>query len=389
MLQSVNVVVLCALICVNAQYIPIGVSKKQPTCKYEFTVPDTKGACSATSAALDKKLDDIKQDLDRTRIQYVSQNSIVQGTLNQLQTDTNMYVSKVADLNVELQKIKQNMNSGQTGTSGNTGSNQNINQLIHDTKDLLTKAVGDINGRIFNLTIEFQRNAVEESKVNSAIQNQINSQAVQLATAEQKLLNLENMIKNYKPPTSGSQPSTGPSNAQLATLQQKYQQLEQDIKTVDSLQHQQFKGLSDKTNRILSQLLNQTHDIDAVAQATNQSIARLTAAEQLIQTTKTDFDKFKQSTEPQVKILSLEASSLLSNLSTIQKQLQQLGGRLLNGQVASSQTTREVAKVKKQADDLLKEIAKLNTQVRLSYFNIECIALYLYPAYVSFYLSQT
>jgi hypothetical protein len=45
------------------------------------------------------------------------------------------------------------------------------------------------------------------------------------------------MIKNYKPPTSGSQPSTGPSNAQLATLQQKYQQLEQDIKTVDSLQH--------------------------------------------------------------------------------------------------------------------------------------------------------
>jgi uncharacterized protein with FMN-binding domain len=81
------------------------------------------------------------------------------------------------------------------------------------------------------------------------------------------------MIKNYKPPTSGSQPSTGTSNAQLATLQQKYQQLEQDIKTVDSLQHQQFKGLSDKTNRILSQLLNQTHDIDVVAQATNQSVA--------------------------------------------------------------------------------------------------------------------
>jgi hypothetical protein len=52
-----------------------------------------------------------------------------------------MYVSKVTDLNVELQKIKQNMNSGQTGTSGNTGSNQNVNQLIHDTKDLLTKAV--------------------------------------------------------------------------------------------------------------------------------------------------------------------------------------------------------------------------------------------------------
>jgi hypothetical protein len=55
-------------------------------------------------------------------------------------------------------------NSGQTGTSGNTGSNQNVNQLIHDTKDLLTKAVGDINGRIFNLTIEFQRNADKDYK---------------------------------------------------------------------------------------------------------------------------------------------------------------------------------------------------------------------------------
>jgi hypothetical protein len=62
-----TIFVLCALICVNAQYIPIGVGKKQPTCKYEFTVPDTKGACSTTSAALDKKIDDIKQEIRAQR----------------------------------------------------------------------------------------------------------------------------------------------------------------------------------------------------------------------------------------------------------------------------------------------------------------------------------
>ena len=381
MAQFIKFLFLFGLLCVDAQYIPLGVSKKQPTCKYEFTVPDAKGACSATSTALEQKIDNVKQDLDRTRLQYVSQNSIVQGTLAQLQTDTKMYVSKVNDLNGELQKIKgQGVNPGQTSGT--------VNQLIHDTKDLLTKAVGDINGRIFNLSLEFQRNAIEESKVNSAIQNQINKQAVQLATAEQKLLNLENMIKNYKPPTSGSQPqpSSGPSSAQLNTLQQKYQQLENDLKSVDTLQQQQFTGLSDKTNRIMSQLLNQSHDIDVVAQATNQSVARLTAAEKMIQTTKQDFDNFKKATDPQIKILSQEASGLLSNLTSIEKQLQQLGNRLLNGQVASMKMKGDVTKVKTQADNLLQEITKLTSQVSFLFHlhfynqipvNNSCIRIFL------------
>ncbi|XP_076101660.1 uncharacterized protein LOC143071310 [Mytilus galloprovincialis] len=358
MAQFIKFLFLFGLLCVDAQYIPLGVSKKQPTCKYEFTVPDAKGACSATSTALEQKIDNVKQDLDRTRLQYVSQNSIVQGTLAQLQTDTKMYVSKVNDLNGELQKIKgQGVNPGQTSGT--------VNQLIHDTKDLLTKAVGDINGRIFNLSLEFQRNAIEESKVNSAIQNQINKQAVQLATAEQKLLNLENMIKNYKPPTSGSQPqpSSGPSSIQITALENKYKQLENDLKSVDTLQQQQFTGLSDKTNRIMSQLLNQSHDIDVVAQATNQSVARLTAAEKMIQTTKQDFDNFKKATDPQIKILSQEASGLLSNLTSIEKQLQQLGIRLLNGQVTSKKMETDVTKVKTQADNLLQEITKLTSQI--------------------------
>ncbi|XP_063433114.1 uncharacterized protein LOC134715115 [Mytilus trossulus] len=358
MAQFIKFLFLFGLLCVDAQYIPLGVSKKQPTCKYEFTVPDAKGACSATSTALEQKIDNVKQDLDRTRLQYVSQNSIVQGTLSQLQTDTKMYVSKVNDLNGELQKIKgQGVNPGQSSGA--------VNQLIHDTKDLLTKAVSDVNGRIFNLSLEFQRNAIEESKVNSAIQNQINKQAVQLATAEQKLLNLENMIKNYKPPTSGSQPqpSSGPSSAQITTLEKKYQQLENDLKSVDTLQQQQFTGLSDKTNRIMSQLLNQSHDIDVVAQATNQSVARLTAAEKMIQSTKQDFDNFKKATDPQIKILSQEASGLLSNLTSIEKQLQQLGIRLLNGMVSSMKMKGDVTKVKTQADNLLQEITKLTSQI--------------------------
>lgn len=381
MAQFIKFLFLFGLLCVDAQYIPLGVSKKQPTCKYEFTVPDAKGACSATSTALEQKIDNVKQDLDRTRLQYVSQNSIVQGTLAQLQTDTKMYVSKVNDLNGELQKIKgQGVNPGQTSGT--------VNQLIHDTKDLLTKAVGDINGRIFNLSLEFQRNAIEESKVNSAIQNQINKQAVQLATAEQKLLNLENMIKNYKPPTSGSlpQPSSSPSSVQITTLEKKYQQLENDLKSVDTLQQQQFTGLSDKTNRIMSQLLNQSHDIDVVAQATNQSVARLTAAEKMIQSTKQDFDNFKKATDPQIKILSQEASGLLSNLTSIEKQLQQLGMRLLNGQSSSMKMKGDVTKVKTQADNLLQEITKLTSQVRFSFhlhfiiknlYTISCIRIFL------------
>lgn len=380
MARFVTLLFIFGLAYVQSQYIPINVgsTKKQPTCTYQFQVPDTKGACSATSTALEKKIDEVKQDLDRTRLQYVSQNSAVQGTLNQLQSETNMYVSKVQDLNTELQKIKQNLNSGQPSVSVNPGTsnNQNLNQLIHDTKDLLTKAVSDINGRIFNLSSEFQRNSIEESKVNSAIQTQINSQAVKLATAEQKLLNLENMIKNFKVPSAPVLPQptgSAPSNAQLTTLQQKFQQLETELKTVDSLQQQQFRGLSDKTNKIMTQLMNQSHDIDTVALTVNQSVTQLDATEKLIQTTKQDFDKFKQSTSPQLQILSQEASALTNDLKDVQKQLQQVGKQMMSGMMANMGQNKDVSAVKKQADDLEKELQQIQSQVSVSSKYIVCV----------------
>ena len=39
------------------------------TCQYTFQVPDPKGACAGTSAALTQKLDQVKHELDQTRFQ--------------------------------------------------------------------------------------------------------------------------------------------------------------------------------------------------------------------------------------------------------------------------------------------------------------------------------
>lgn len=389
MARVATLVIIFGLAYVQSQYIPINVgsTKKQPTCTYQFQVPDTKGACSATSSALEVKIDEIKQDLDRARLQYITQNGVVQGTLSQLQTDTSTYVSQVQDLNSELQKIKQKLNAGQLSTPVVTSSsnNQNLNQLIHDTKDLLTKAVSDINGRIFNLSTEFQRNSIEESKVNSAIQTQINSQAVQLATAEQKLLNLENLIKNYKPQSTAVLPQptgSGPSNAQLTTLQQKFQQLETDLKAVDATQQQQFHDLTAKTTKILAQLLNQTNDLDAVAAATNQSVTQLAAAEMLIKTTKQEFDKFKQATTPQLQILSQEASSLTSDLKKVDTQLQQLGSNIIKGMMNTMKMNATVKGVKKAADDLSKDLQNLQGQVGLSMVYKHLLLLNLFYSYL-------
>lgn len=140
------------------------------SCTYQFHVADPNGLCAGTSSALDKKVDQVKQDLDKTKFQYVSQNSMIQNTLARIQSDAAGYMSKLTDLNNEIQKLKQIASSAPTGT----GNSAALNQMLHDTKDLLTKAISDINNKIFNITMQMQKSAVEETKIQTALNKQIN-----------------------------------------------------------------------------------------------------------------------------------------------------------------------------------------------------------------------
>ncbi|XP_033750411.1 uncharacterized protein LOC117334727 [Pecten maximus] len=360
----------------QGQYVPQGILPSQTSsCKYEFTVPDT-GACSMSSSNLDKKVDQVKQDLDKTRLQYVAQNSVVQSTLAQVQSDTATYVSKVNDLTNQFQRLQQSVSTAPSGGSAAAGGNsQYLNQLVHDTKDLLTKAVQDINNKIFNLTYQFQRGSVEQSKVDTAIEKQINQQAVDIAKTEQRIINLENQIKSLQanagktptgpavtsPPASVS--AGGPTSAQLTQLKQQYQQLEKDVQQQNQLQTTQFQSLNTKTNQILGQVTNQSNEINTIRLATQGAMSRVLAAETKVNSVKSDLDTLKQKIEPQMVVVAQEVATLQINVTKVEHDLQQLGTQLMTNNVNFVTDHAKVQAITTQAKLLADQLTKLEKQI--------------------------
>ncbi|XP_033750410.1 uncharacterized protein LOC117334726 [Pecten maximus] len=360
----------------HGQYVPQGVlPNPASSCKYQFTVPATAGGCSMSSSNLDKKVDQVKQDLDKTRLQYVSQNSIVQSTLAKVQSDTATYTSKVNDLTSQFQRLRQSVSTAPSGGSGAAGGNtQYLNQLVHDTKDLLTKAVQDINNKIFNLTYQFQRGSVEQSKVDTAIEKQINHQAVDIAKTEQRIINLENQIKSLqanagRTPTGpavtsppASVPAGGPTSAQLTQLKQQYQQLERDVQQQNQLQTTQFKSLNTKTNQLLGQVTNQSNEINTIKLATQGAVSRVVAAETKVTTVKSDLDTLKQKIEPQMIVVAQEVAAIQINVTKVEKELQQLGTQLMTNNVNFFSDHAKIQSMSSQTKLLADQLNKLKNE---------------------------
>lgn len=342
-----------------------------PTCKYEFTVPDLKGGCNRASSSLTIKVDAIKQDLDKTRLQYVAQNSIIQSTLARIQGDSSKYMSQVQDLSKEVSKLQNALNTAGTGSSVSSSNVQYIDKLVHDTKDLLTKSVQDINNKIFNLTYQFQNNAIQESKVNTALEIQINKQAATLSQTQQKILNLENQLKNIQSKPSNpviigttGQPAT---NIPLRQLQQQYKKLESDIKQIQSQQQSQFQGLQAKTNSAILAIQNQSHEIDTVKQDTKAALSQIQAASKQAKDAKDEIDQFKQKYEPEIQINNAEILELQKNITGVTNTLSNLGSTIMNNKIQSLQDKAKLGGVIKSAEALQNNTNDLKKQVSISF----------------------
>lgn len=339
-----------------------------PTCKYEFTVPDLKGGCNRASSSLSNKVDAIKQDLDKTRLQYVAQNSIIQSTLARIQGDSSKYMSQVQDLSKEVSKLQNALNTVGTGGGVSSANSQYINKLVHDTKDLLTKSVQDINNKIYNLTYQFQNNAIQESKVNTALEVQINKQASLLSQTEQKILNLENQLKNIqsKPSNTVTVGATGQpaTNIPLSQLQQQYKKLESDIKYIQSQQQSQFQGLQSKTNNAILAIQNQSHEIDTVKQDTKAALSQIQAATKQAKDAKDAIDQFKQKYEPEIQINNAEIQEIQRNITGVTNTLSNLGSTILNNKVQSLTDKAKLNGVVKSAEALQNTTKDLTNQIK-------------------------
>lgn len=368
------------------------------SCTYQFQVADPNGLCAGTSSALDKKVDQVKQDLDKTKFQYVSQNSMIQNTLARIQSDAAGYMSKLTDLNNEIQKLKQIASSAPTGT----GNSAALNQMLHDTKDLLTKAISDINNKIFNITMQMQKSAVEETKIQTALNKQINDQTTKIAAAELKLITLENMLKNMQsgstpvatmPPqpfttnsmpttTNGAQTTTGPAptapTALLNQLKTQLQTLESEVKQLEQTQTKEITDLTQKADQIKTDLANQTTEIVKAKTTSQAAFARLKVTEQDVQDAINNLTQFQKRVNPEMSILQAEILETSKNVSTVISSLQQLGSSIMSDKMKIVKNTINIRKLIPDAVKINSDLQKLNTTVSERELLFSCRRFFVY-----------
>lgn len=368
------------------------------SCTYQFHVADPNGLCAGTSSALDKKVDQVKQDLDKTKFQYVSQNSMIQNTLARIQSDAAGYMSKLTDLNNEIQKLKQIASSAPTGT----GNSAALNQMLHDTKDLLTKAISDINNKIFNITMQMQKSAVEETKIQTALNKQINDQTTKIAAAELKLITLENMLKNMQsgstpvatmPPqpfttnsmpttTNGAQTTTGPAptapTALLNQLKTQLQTLESEVKQLEQTHTKEITDLTQKADQIKTDLANQTTEIAKAKTTSQAAFARLKVTEQDVQDAINNLTQFQKRVNPEMSILQAEILETSKNVSTVISSLQQLGSSIMSDKMKIVKNTINIRKLIPDAVKINGDLQKLNTTVSERELLFSCRRFFVY-----------
>lgn len=375
-----------------------GGTSNSGSCTYQFHVADPNGLCAGTSSALDKKVDQVKQDLDKTKFQYVSQNSMIQNTLARIQSDAAGYMSKLTDLNNEIQKLKQIASSAPTGT----GNSAALNQMLHDTKDLLTKAISDIDNKIFNITMQMQKSAVEETKIQTALNKQINDQTTKIAAAELKLITLENMLKNMQsgstpvatmPPqpfttnsmpttTNGAQTTTGPAptapTALLNQLKTQLQTLESEVKQLEQTHTKEITDLTQKADQIKTDLANQTTEIAKAKTTSQAAFARLKVTEQDVQDAINNLTQFQKRVNPEMSILQAEILETSKNVSTVISSLQQLGTSIMSDKMKIVKKTINIRKLIPDAVKINSDLQKLNTTVSERELLFSCRRFFVY-----------
>ena len=145
-------------------------------CQFSFNVPNSN--CQGGNSAVQQTLTSLRQQLAQTKQQHQAQTAAVQAQLSQLQSQQSSYVTKIADLQNEVQNLVaafNSLNSGRglstsapvivptpTASSANTFAMQ---QAVQNVQSNLRDAVKDFDTKIFNLSLILNDNQIQESKV--------------------------------------------------------------------------------------------------------------------------------------------------------------------------------------------------------------------------------
>ncbi|XP_071093245.1 uncharacterized protein [Haliotis cracherodii] len=344
------IITISYFVVVSGSLIGLPSSDSGNNCKYEFVVPDKTGMCSNGNAGLNKKIEDVKEDLDRTRLQYVSGNTILQEQMSKIQNTVNTYGSQMNDLYGHLRQLESQVSS--FPSSLGPGGSNDIQRLVRTTKDYFNQALVDMQNKLFNVTYSFQKDAIEQSKVNAAVETQIRSQEQKTKQAEAKIEDLLKLVHALQG-TPSATPGTGNiSPAMLSEVKSKLQSFDQEIQRYDQMQQQQFSALQQKSNTLALQLSNHSQALNDLSTESQALLARVQTSDTKADQVSRKFSQFQTVNQPRINNLETELTQIKNETDTLKSELSGVATNAMQAKVLSGKEMTDI-KDAQQSIDLL------------------------------------
>ncbi|XP_048251877.1 ESX-1 secretion-associated protein EspK-like isoform X2 [Haliotis rufescens] len=344
------IITISYFVVVSGSLIGLPSSDSGNNCRYEFVVPDKTGMCSNGNAGLNKKIADVKEDLDRTRLQYVSGNTILQEQMSKIQNTVNTYGSQMNDLYGHLRQLESQVSS--FPSSLGPGGSNDIQRLVRTTKDYFNQALVDMQNKLFNVTYSFQKDAIEQSKVNAAVETQIRSQEQKTKQAEAKIEDLLKMVHALQGTPSATAGTGNISPAMLSEVKSKLQSFDQEIQRYDQMQQQQFSALQQKSNTLALQLSNHSQALNDLSTESQALMARVQTSDTKADQVSRKFSQFQTVNQPRINNLETELTQIKNETDTLKSELSGVATNAMQAKVLSGKEMTDI-KDAQQSIDLL------------------------------------
>lgn len=192
----------------------------QQICNYQYAIPNG-GNCVTYGPALEQKLDAVQQDMDRTKLQYVSENTIMREELRKLSQQVSVADVSLQDMTKELKTLqsavtalqaRQGSSNTNTGASGTTAAVAMLEQLVKATQAQLTQNMLMLENQMRQAQSRNQnqrsQDAIQQSKVDTAFQAQLRQQQTDMTSVMQQVQQLDLRVNSLERVTHNPNPFT-------------------------------------------------------------------------------------------------------------------------------------------------------------------------------------
>ena len=292
----------------------------QQQCKYEFTVPSNTGNCKVSDPEIHTKLFEIINEIDSSRAQYASRNSVVNDKLAQIETQLARFNEMVAEVHQQMSHF------GGQSTSGS--GNQDLAVLqkaIMETKDFFIQSVHNIENKLFNLSTAVKTDSLKDVKIRATLDAEIQKQADQIKSAMDKIAQMDNSLKGVNS-ASGVFPtiSAPQGNSYNTDLQSQLQNLAQSLQATAKKEEQRNQEVTSAISSIRTSVHSLTSEMENLRTKSQSLVQRFertqahtnTMMGTIMQKITETQDKLKQ-TITRISDLSLETKNLQSALHSI------------------------------------------------------------------------